>query len=220
MTSARLTRLWLIARPDADLRADAAVAAAQRHSPEPRADARIVPTVKQPDALESHVGMVYRYAMRLAGRADLAEDVTQETLLRAWRRRHNLREPLAARVWLLRIASNVWTDYLRQKKFRPRVLEHEVACPRLAAVVRTEHNEHVTLALAAMDELPPSQRQVLYLITCEGLSPSEVAEVLGIGPAAVKSNLSLARREMRRRLKNIYEEVCGRAAREETCEEK
>jgi len=77
LTSARLIRLWMIARRDADLRAVAAVAATQRNSPEPRADARIVPTVKQPDALETHVGMVYRYAMRLTRRADLAEDVTQ-----------------------------------------------------------------------------------------------------------------------------------------------
>jgi RNA polymerase sigma-70 factor (ECF subfamily) len=211
LTSARLTRLLLIAGPDAGRRANAVSVAVERTMPEPRECARIEPTVTQPpfDALEAHVGMVYRYAMRLSGHADLAEDITQETLLRAWRRRHNLREPLAARVWLLRITGNVWTDYLRQKKFRPRVLEVEATCPRPSAGIRTEHEEHVAQALAAMDELPPRQRQVLYLTTCEGLSQAEVADVLGIGPAAVKSNLSLARREMRRRLKDLYEDVCG-----------
>ena len=62
-----------------------------------------------------------------------------------------------------------------------------------------------------MDELPPRQRQVLYLITCEQLSQDEVADVLGISKAAVKSNLSLARKAMRERLRELYLEVCGRA---------
>ena len=66
--------------------------------------------------LEEHVEAVYRYALRLTGRPDLAEDLTQETLLRGWRNRNKLREPRAARLWLLRIATNVWTDHLRKSK--------------------------------------------------------------------------------------------------------
>jgi RNA polymerase sigma factor (sigma-70 family) len=68
----------------------------------------------------------------------------------------------------------------------------------------------VRLALAAMDELPPRQRQVLYLVTCEQLDHDEIAAVLEITVAAVKSNLSIARKEMRRRLKDIYHSVCGK----------
>jgi RNA polymerase sigma-70 factor (ECF subfamily) len=198
------------------------LAAAERPLHESRAGARSESTVTQPpfDALEAHVGMVYRYAMRLVGRADLAEDIAQETLLRAWRRRRDLREPSAARVWLLRIATNVWNDWLRQKKFRPQAIVDDQPCPRPAATVRTEQQEHVALALAAMDDLPPRQRQVLYLATCEELSHAEVAEVLGISLASVKSNLSLSRREMRRRLKDVYQDVCGRPAGEAACEEK
>jgi hypothetical protein len=64
------------------------------NSPQPAADrlvpadaaARIEPTVTQPfDAIEEHVGSIYRYALRLTRRPDLAEDLTQETLLRGWR---------------------------------------------------------------------------------------------------------------------------------------
>ena len=47
--------------------------------------------------LEEHVGTVYRYALRLTGRIDAAEDLTQETMLRAWRRREQLRDELRAR---------------------------------------------------------------------------------------------------------------------------
>jgi len=67
-----------------------------------------------------------------------------------------------------------------------------------------------------MDELPPRQRQVLYLSTCEGLTHAEVAEVLDLPASAVKSNLSHARKEMRRRLKEVYEDTCGRRATDRT----
>jgi RNA polymerase sigma-70 factor (ECF subfamily) len=176
--------------------------------------ARTGPTVILP--LEEHVGTVYRYALRLAGRSDIAEDITQETLLRAWRGRARMHEPRSSRLWLLRIASNLWTDHLRRKKFRPRALEAEPPCTRPQPSRITDQQEDVRRSLAAMDELPPRQRQVMYLATCEGLSHAEVAEVLEIEVSAVKSSLSLARGELRRRLKDVYQEVCGRRA----CEDK
>lgn len=164
------------------------------------------------DDFEAHVGSVYRYAMRLAGRTDLAEDLTQETLLRAWRHRHKLREERAVRVWLLRIATNLWTDQLRQAKLQPQVLPCEPPCRRLRPAEANDQREAVMAALAAMDELPPRQRQVLYLVACEAMSHAEAADVLGISVAAVTANLSLARKEMRQRLKPIYEEFAGRRA--------
>jgi RNA polymerase sigma-70 factor (ECF subfamily) len=162
------------------------------------------------DALEEHLGTVYRYALRLTGKTDLAEDLAQETLLRAWRSRAKLRDAHLARVWLLRIATNLWTDELRRGKFRPRILESEPTCSRPSPRTVASEKENVRLALAAMDRLPQRQRQVLYLICCEGLSQSEVSEVLDIGLSAVKASLSLARKEMRRRLSSVYEDVCGR----------
>jgi RNA polymerase sigma-70 factor (ECF subfamily) len=165
--------------------------------------------------LEQHVGTIYRYALRLTGRADEAEELTQETLLRGWRSRHKLRDVGVARVWLLRIATNLWTDHLRRAKFRPRVLETEPPCTRQLPDDALTESEQVRLALATMDELPPRQRQVLYLVTCEQLSHAEIANVLGIDTAAVKSNLSLARKEMRRRLKDVYDSICGRQSKDE-----
>jgi len=206
LTSADHLRLWLVAKPDEDR---TSVATSE---PLATAAARTEPTVTQP--LEQHLEPVYRYALRLAGRTDLAEDVTQETLLRGWRNQSKLRDPRAARLWLFRIATNVWTDHLRKSKFRPRPLEVEPPCPRRLPTDASDERENVRLALAAMDELPPRQRQVLYLATCEQLSHTEIAEVLAIGVAAVKSNLSLARKEMRLRLKDVYEAVCARP----TCE--
>jgi RNA polymerase sigma-70 factor (ECF subfamily) len=172
---------------------------------------RIEPTVTQPfDAIEEHVGSVYRYALRLTRRPDLAEDLTQETLLRAWRNRQHLRDQRVTRVWLFKIATNLWTDQLRRVRFRPVTLHSEPACPRPLPASASDERENVRIALAAMDELPSRQRQVLYLVTCENMAHGEVATILGINESAVKANLSLARKDMRLRLKDIYEAVCGR----------
>jgi RNA polymerase sigma-70 factor (ECF subfamily) len=189
-------------------------ATATRHVT-PSAAARIEPTVPQSfESIEEHVGAVYRYALRLTGRADLADDLTQETFLRGCRQWRNVRDERAARVWLLRIATNLWTDELRKKRSQPSVLVTEPPCPRRPPAAATEDRENVAAALSAIDELPPRQRQVIYLVTCEGFSLVEVSDVLGLSTAAVKSNLSLARKEIRRRLKDLYDEVCGR-----TCEQ-
>src|SRR3989304_8552329 len=60
--------------------------------------------------LEEHVPRVYRFALRLTGNRHEAEDLTQETFLRAWRHRRRLRDRSAARVWLFAIAANLWRD--------------------------------------------------------------------------------------------------------------
>ena len=175
------------------------------------AAARIEPTVTQPfDAIEEHLGSVYGYALRLTGRPDLAEDLTQETLLRGWRSWQKLRDHRARRVWLFRIATNLWTDQLRRGRTCPKALDTEPACSRPLPATVSDERENVRMALAAMDELPPRQRQVLYLVTCENMAHGEVATILGINESAVKANLSLARKEMRVRLKDVYEQVCGR----------
>lgn len=165
------------------------------------------PTVTQ--TLEDHLGAVYRYALRLTGRTDLAEDLAQETMLRAIRSWRRLRDERMARVWLLRIATNAWTDHLRKAKFRPRLLAEEPVCGRPTLAAALDDRENVARALAAMETLPPRQRQVLYLVTCEQLSQDDVAAVLGIDKSSVKANLSLGRKAMRQRLREVYLEVCG-----------
>lgn len=181
------------------------------NAPTAVAATRIDSTVTQPfDSIEEHVGSIYRYACRLTGKHELAEDLTQETLLRGWRNRHKLRDPRAARLWLLTIVTNLWNDELRRKQIRTAPLEYDPICPRIGPGDASDERENVRLAFAAMDALPERQRQVLYLVTCENLAHDEAANVLGISDTALKANLSLARREMRRRLKDIYESVCGK----------
>lgn len=156
--------------------------------------------------LEEYVPHVYRFALRLTRNSHQAEEITQETFVRACRRRHQLRDPNAARVWLLRIAVNLWRDQVRKEKRRPErtdasIDEHQsnTVLPDREVIDR----EDVQRALETMDSLPSRQREVLYLRACEQLSLAEIARVLQISPEAVKASLSLARKKMRRQLSDV-----------------
>lgn len=156
--------------------------------------------------LEEHVPRVYRFALRLTGDPHQAEDLTQETLLRAWRHRRRLRRPEAARLWLFKIAVNLWRDRLRRRKRRPQPTDSALdeqqsrATPPDQAVI---DQEDVRRALNSIDSLPSRQREVLYLHACEELSLVEIGDILGISPQAAKASLSLARRRMRRLLDDV-----------------
>ncbi len=160
------------------------------------------------ELLASHADAVYRYALRLTRDPHAAQDLVQETLLRGLQSRGKLREPAAARVWLLRIATNLHRDQWRSA--RPvELLVSDPADNRPSVAGQLERRECVERALAALDELPPRQRQAMHLITIEQLTHEQAANVLGVTVNALKANLSLARRGMRERLKDLYEEVRG-----------
>jgi RNA polymerase sigma-70 factor (ECF subfamily) len=162
------------------------------------------------DFVAVHAEAVYRYALRLTRSPQQAEDLMQETLLRGWRRRKRLREAAAARVWLLRIATNIHRDGLRVARPWEPLIEPVIADPgHVPADAQLDHRECVERAMASIDQLPERQRQVIHLITIEQLSHEEAAEVLGTSLAAVKASLSLARRTMREKLRDVYDEIRG-----------
>jgi RNA polymerase sigma-70 factor (ECF subfamily) len=154
------------------------------------------------ELLEEWAPRVYRFALRLCEDAHAAEDLTQETLLRAWRHRKRLRDPRAGGVWLFRIAANLWRDQLRRG--RCRVARAEPLQDRPGPTPPPERlaagREEVERALDVLRELPPRQRQILYLSACEELSTADISAILGGSPAAIKASLSLARKKMRERL--------------------
>jgi RNA polymerase sigma-70 factor (ECF subfamily) len=154
--------------------------------------------------LLEYVGHVFRFALRLSRNHHAAEDICQETLLRAWKHRHRLRDDRAIRTWLFKIAANLWRDRLRRSQHRvaqagpvDEDLVGRVVAPEDAIALR----EDARWAVAAIDSLPARQREVLYLHACEGLTHEEIGNVLGVSPENVKASLSLARRRMRQRWK-------------------
>ena len=164
------------------------------------------------DILEEWVPRVYRFALRLSNDPHTAEDLAQETFLRAWRHRDRLRDERTARVWLFRITANLWRDQLRRSRSpvaRAGSLGDsagvEVADVSVFTALRqVSEKEELTRALDAMNSLPPRQRQVLHLSACEGMTSTEIAAVLDMTANAVKANLSLARKSMRQLLPDFF----------------
>jgi RNA polymerase sigma-70 factor (ECF subfamily) len=153
---------------------------------------------------------VYRLALRLTHDPHQAEDLTQEAFLRAWKRQDELREPCAARVWLFRILVNLWRDQLRRRR-SPVSLAGSLPAQQRGAVLTPDRqaalSEDAGRALQALDELPGRQREVLYLSACEELTGAEIAAVLGISTDAVKANLCEARKKLRQRLHDLFEDL-------------
>jgi RNA polymerase sigma-70 factor, ECF subfamily len=158
------------------------------------------------DLLEQYVPRVYRFALRLTGDRNDAEDLAQATLLSAWRDRKRLRDPSAARSWLFTIAANLWRSGLRRKGREKQSvcgLDRQGRCRTALPDEKMIVAEDQRRVLEAMDGLPDRQREVLYLHACESCPLPEIAAILSISPEAVKASLSLARKRMRRQLSDL-----------------
>ena len=152
-----------------------------------------------------HLDSLYRTALRLTGRPQDAEDLVQETYLRAWRSLHTYRPGTNPKAWLFRILHNAHIDRFRaSSRTVPTVDELEGQDP--AFVV---HETPETLVMSglmdaevrqALAEIPEVFRACLVLADLEGFSYQEIADILGIPRGTVMSRLFRGRRAMRRLL--------------------
>jgi RNA polymerase sigma-70 factor, ECF subfamily len=144
-----------------------------------------------------HGRSLLAYATRLTGDRNLAEDVVQETLLRAWKHADAMvNQRGSVRGWLLTVARNIVTDRHRAKAARPT----EVAESPTAGPVAGDHAENVVntmVVLDALDRLSPEHREVLVELYYRGRTVAEAANVLGVPPGTVKSRSYYALRAMR-----------------------
>jgi RNA polymerase sigma-70 factor (ECF subfamily) len=146
---------------------------------------------------EEHGRSLLAYATRLTGDRAAAEDVVQETLVRAWRHASTLTEERGSvRGWLLTVARNIVTDRARARAARPTEVAESPATPP----IERDHSESVVdtmVVLDALDQVSPEHRDVLVEIYYRGRSVTEAATVLGIPPGTVKSRTYYALRALR-----------------------
>jgi RNA polymerase sigma-70 factor, ECF subfamily len=152
---------------------------------------------------EEHGKALLAYATRLTGDRVAAEDVLQETLVRAWQNAGSLSEAHGSiRGWLFTVARNIITDRMRAKAARP----IEVAESPTTVPVERDHAQRVVdsmVALQALDHLSEEHRSVLVEIYFQGRTVAETAKILGIPAGTVKSRSHNA-------LKNLRELLVGR----------
>jgi RNA polymerase sigma-70 factor (TIGR02960 family) len=162
---------------------------------------------------ERHRRELHVHCYRMMGNFEEAEDLVQETLLRAWRARTELTREDWFRAWLYKIATNACLDAIKMRKRRVPSLGSIMDVPWLQpypdALLPAEEEPDAALFaretieltfLAVIQLLPPRQRAVLILRDVMDWPASEVAELLEIGVAAVNSALQRARATMQREL--------------------
>lgn len=152
--------------------------------------------------LQEAAPLAFRVARGVLRNSADAEDVTQEALLRAYRRWDRLREPQRFRGWLVRIAFRLALDRLRSAKRRE---TRETLWSRTAYRSSTEDlassSEFQAHFEAALDQLSEKYRLVLLLSAIEGHTLEEVSVLLGLPLGTVKSRLFVARKALAEKLR-------------------
>ena len=160
-----------------------------------------------------HERAVYSVALRLVGRGGAAEEVAQDTFLRAWRALGRF-QGTDFRPWLLRIATSRAYDELRRRRRAPESLDEfsfeptttwSTTVRREELVARTERQELGALLIAALGQLPFDQRAAIILSDVQGYDYTEIAAIMGVSYGTVKSRLSRARARLRAILRGPIE---------------
>ncbi len=157
--------------------------------------------------------VAYRFSLLICGRADDADDAMQEALLKTYRHAARIREPEAFRAWLYRTVRNACLIGRRKRANEP---DHIASLDETDADGRERHvdaadpgrgpeaqaiNASLRSRLArSLASVPRPYRVVVVLREIEGLSTREVADVMGISEANVKTRLHRARMLLRERL--------------------
>ncbi len=147
---------------------------------------------------------VHRWALVRTGDPDDADDVVQAVLLKLHRGLGDYRGGGRLTSWLYRVTANAAEEVRRKRVRRVRLLEGRLEAPAPAldpAVDRSLDDARLAgLVLDRFRKLPDRQREVFDLVDLQGHAPAEVAEMLGLEPVTVRTNLLRARRAIRTKI--------------------
>ncbi|MCE2402610.1 sigma-70 family RNA polymerase sigma factor [Candidatus Poribacteria bacterium] len=164
------------------------------------------------ELVNRHHTKIYGLAYRMLGNSEDAEDATQETFLEAYKSIKTFRFQSQFGTWLYRVGLNTCNQYIRKAKSRNRMLEaytEETSAHGMTEerdipdrmVIKTEQSEIVQ---AAIDCLPPKQREVVTLYYMQHLKYKEIAEILNCSLGTVASRLNKAIQNLKAKLEKHY----------------
>lgn len=156
----------------------------------------------------NHHKLVYHIAYRITRNSILAEDIVQETFLKAYKKIDSLIDEKKAGGWLSSIATRTSIDFVRKEAramevlIDPSIIEFD--CPLQAAEYDVEQSVNASLLkeelLTQIKQLPLAQQEVFMLRVLHGLNEEEIAERLELKKSTVKTRFFRARKK----LKNLY----------------
>ena len=152
--------------------------------------------------VEAHAALLYRVAFSIVRSPAEAEDIVQETFLRAVEQRRKLAEVDEPRAWLVRVAWNLALD--RKRRITPLQMEEDAAAVLASGDLPADRQlasaAELAKVLAIMDRLPRLERAVLLLSAVEELSAAEIAAAIGKSESGVRSLVFRARAHLEQRL--------------------
>ena len=168
-----------------------------------------------PDAVRAvyreYGGLVFAVSLRTLGSRDLAEESTQRTFVKAWKAAAGFELGRELGPWLATIARRTAIDiYRREARRSTAPLDDVVARPTRPSIelpVGVERSYEAGEVRAAIDTLPPDEREVVRLQHLEELTQTEVAERLGVPLGTVKSRSHRAHRRLASLLGHLREEA-------------
>ena len=147
------------------------------------------------DQMLATVPSLRAFAISLTGNRDRADDLVQDTLMRAWANIDRFERGTSLNAWLFTILRNLF-----HSEYRKRRREVEDVDGAYAARLKTHPDQQSHLDyedfLTALAKVPPDQREALLLVGAQGLSYEEAAEVCGVPLGTVKSRVNRARNRL------------------------
>lgn len=152
------------------------------------------------EVYDQHLRAVFRYALKLVGRREIAEELTSDAFITLWQSFDRI-DTTQLPGWLFTVVRNRATDHWRRTSVEHRYLAALTPEPEAAATNRTAFLDSLNAAPA----LRPIHRAVLILRYVQGMERSEIAAHLGLSETQVKGHLQYAHKLLRRELIESHE---------------
>ena len=156
------------------------------------------------EVYQRFVGLVFNLAFRMSGRAEEAEDLTQEIFLRIYRHLGRFNGRSTLKTWVYRVALNHCRSKLGRKRYPTQPLAEENEGEGIHLVDERRGPEEKTLAhdaaatvSLALRQVKPSFREAVVLRDLEGLSYEEIADILDVRIGTVRSRIARGRDRLR-----------------------
>jgi RNA polymerase sigma-70 factor (ECF subfamily) len=135
------------------------------------------------------------FAVSLAGTTDKADDLVQETLMKAWANIHSFEIGTNLKAWLFTILRNAFYSHYRKRKREVEDADGTLAAKLVSHASQDSHMDMEDFKIA-LDTLPDDQKEALILIGGSGFSYEEAAEICGCAVGTVKSRVNRARKKL------------------------
>lgn len=146
---------------------------------------------------------LFRFALRIVGNTEDAEDIVQEVFIKVWNKRQDMHKFLNMEAWCMKLVKNQSLDRLKSGQFKASFNNKETK-----DLESEEHNPHGQSELSdtlkivhdCIAQLPAKQKQIIQLRDIEGYSYQEIAEIMELDINQVKVNLFRARKSIKEKL--------------------